>query len=214
MRGRGRTDKGNTVTMDAPITLSTHGDAVADQTPRRRRRRVMAALLGLTVLSLGAGMFSLAVFTDTDASSGTFATGTIDIDSSPAVAFNATGMIPGDAVTAPLTISNDGTASLRYALSVAAPDTLGGALELTVKTVGTGCANWDGSTVLATDTLDGAGFGDAAQGDDTGDRTLAAGANEVLCFRVSLPLAADDTVQNESSSATFTFDAEQTANNP
>ena len=199
--------------MDAPITLTTHGRVATDQAPRRRRG-LLAALLGLTVLSLGAGMFSLAVFTDTDASTGTFATGEIDITASPSVAFNASGMIPGDQVTAALTITNDGTASLRYALSVAAPDTLGAALELTVKTVGTGCANWDGTTVLPTDTLDGAGFGDAAQGDDTGDRTLAAGANEVLCFRVSLPLTADDTVQNESSSATFTFDAEQTANNP
>ena len=200
--------------MDAPITLTTHDDAVVDETPRRRRRAIMAALLGLTVLSLGAGMFSLAVFTDTDASTGTFATGEIDIAASPDVAFTATGMIPGDEVTQALTISNDGTASLRYALSVAAPDTLGAALELTVKEEGTDCATFDGTTVLATDILHAAGFGDSAQGDDAGDRTLAAGASEVLCFRVSLPLGADDTVQNESSSATFTFDAEQTANNP
>lgn len=200
--------------MDAPITLTTHDDTVVDETPRRRRRAIMAALLGLTVLSLGAGMFSLAVFTDTDASTGTFATGEVDIAASPDVAFTATGMIPGDEVTQALTISNDGTASLRYALSVAAPDTLGGTLELTVKEEGTDCATFDGTTVLATDILHGAGFGDSAQGDDAGDRTLAAGANEVLCFRVSLPLSADDTVQNESSSATFTFDAEQTANNP
>jgi hypothetical protein len=35
----------------------------------------------------------------------------------------------------------------------------------------------------------------------------------VLCFRVSLPLATDNTAQGISSAVTFTFDAEQTANN-
>lgn len=174
----------------------------------------MALLLGLTTISLGAGMFSLAVFTDSDASTGTFATGTVDIVSSPTVAFAVTGMVPGDSTTQPLTIANDGTASLRYAMTAAAPDLLGGVLTLEVRTEGTDCATFDGSAVLAATVLDGAAFGDPSQGAAVGDRTLAAATSEVLCFRISLPLAADDTVQGESSSATFTFDAEQTANNP
>ena len=52
-------------------------------TNRTRRRRILAALLGLTVVSLGAGVFSLAIFTDTAASTGSFASGSIDITSSP-----------------------------------------------------------------------------------------------------------------------------------
>lgn len=199
--------------MDMPTTYAPVAPTELEH-PRRRRRGVLAVLLALTTVSLGAGMFSLAIFTDTVDSTGTFAAGTVDIDSQPTVAFNVTGMIPGDSDTQPLTIENQGTASLRYAMTAAAPDVLGGELTLQIRTEGTDCATFDGAVVLATTTLDGAAFGDPAQGADSGDRTLAAAASEVLCFRVSLPLAADDTVQGETSAVTFTFDAEQTANNP
>jgi Camelysin metallo-endopeptidase len=181
---------------------------------RRRRRAVLAVLLGLTVVGLGAGVFSLAIFTDTAASTGSFASGTIDITSSPAVAFNVVGMMPGDSDTATMTIANTGTAQLRYAMSTTATTALGTALQLTVKTQGTNCAAFDGATVLAAAGLDGAGFGSNAPGPQAGDRTLDAATNEVLCFRVSLPLASDSTVAGLTSNVTFTFDAEQTANNP
>jgi hypothetical protein len=181
---------------------------------RRRRRGILALLLGLTTLSLGAGMFSLAIFTDTDASTGSFEAGTVDIESSPSIAFTVTGMVPGDTVTRALTIDNDGTASLRYALSTVASDPLGDALTLQIKTLGTSCAAFDGTAVLAATTLDGAAFGSNAQGAQAGDRTLAAAASEVLCFRVALPLAAGDALQGATADVTVTFDAEQTANNP
>jgi hypothetical protein len=183
--------------------------------PRRRRRRpILAALLGLSVVGLGAGVFSLAIFTDTAASTGSFASGTIDITSSPAVAFNVTAMMPGDTQTATMTIANAGTAQLRYAMSTTATTALGTALQLTVKTQGTSCAAFDGTTVLAATNLSGAAIGSNAQGAQAGDRTLAAAANEVLCFRVSLPIASGNTLQGLTSAVTFTFDAEQTANNP
>jgi hypothetical protein len=190
-------------------------NATDDRERRRRRRGILALLLGLTILSVGAGMFSLAIFTDSDSSTGSFAAGTIDIESSPTVAFTVTGMVPGDVETAALTIDNDGTAELRYALSTTATGTLGDTLTLTVKTQGTSCAAFDGTTVLTTDVLDGAGFGDPTQGDDTGDRVLAAASSEVLCFQVEFPAGTnDDPLQGATSDATFTFDAEQTANNP
>lgn len=62
--------------------------------------------------------------------------------------------------------------------------------------------------------LDGGGFGSVATGANPGDRSLAAGASEVLCFRVSLPITTPNTLQGATSDATFTFSAEQTANNP
>jgi len=192
-------------------------DPVADRAAtrsRRRRRGILGLLLGLTTLSLGAGMFSLAIFTDTDASTGSFEAGTVDIESSPAIAFTVTSMVPGDTVTQALTIDNAGTASLRYALSTVASDALGDALTLEIKTIGTNCATFDGTAVLAATTLDGAAVGSSAQGAQAGDRTLAAAASEVLCFRVALPLAAGDALQAATSDVTFTFDAEQTANNP
>jgi len=98
----------------------------------QERRLAIMALLGLTALSLGAGTMSLAIFTDSDASTGTFSSGTIDITSSPTVAFTVTDMVPGDATTQALTIANAGTASLRYALTTAATNAIGDALTLTV----------------------------------------------------------------------------------
>ena len=57
-------------------------------------------------------------------------------------------------------------------------------------------------------------FGSNVAGAQAGDRVLNAGTNEVLCVRVQLPLAVTSTVASTTSTATFTFDAEQVANNP
>ena len=179
----------------------------------RRKWLALAAVLSLSIVSLGAGAMSLAIFTDSAASTGTFTSGTIDITSSPTVAFTVGAMMPGDANTQALTIANAGTGALRYSLTTVATNTLGAALTLTVKTLGASCAAFDGTTVLAATALNGAAIGNPAQGADAGDRTLAAATNEVLCFRVSLPLATGNALQGVSSSVTFTFDAEQTANN-
>lgn len=186
--------------------------------PRRRNR--FAALLALALLSgsLGAGALSLAYFTDTQAVTGNaFATGTINISTTPATAlFGISNMMPGDTTTQSLLVQNAGTGSLRYAMatSVVTGPALAGQLELTVRTLGTSCAAFDGTTVVATGALSGAAIGSSAQGSQAGDRTLAGGASETLCFRATLPTSTDDTFQNTSTSVTFTFDAEQTANNP
>lgn len=187
---------------------------VDERTTRRRRRIILALTLGLTVVSLGAGMSSLAVFTDTDDVDGSFATGTIDIEASPSVAFTVGAMVPGDSDTQALTIDNDGSAALRYSMTAVASDPLGDALTVEVRALGTGCATFDGAVVLAATALDGAAVGDPSQGDDPGDRDLAAMTSEVLCVRIALPLTAGDALQGATSAATLTFDAEQTANNP
>jgi hypothetical protein len=57
-------------------------------------------------------------------------------------------------------------------------------------------------------------LGNPAQGAQAGDRTLNAGANEVLCLQVSLPLSSSDTYQGRTTTATLAFIAEQTAHNP
>jgi hypothetical protein len=185
-----------------------------DPSVRRRRRGLLAALLSLTVITLGAGVFSLAIFTDSAASTGSFATGTIDITSSPTVAFTVSNMMPGDKNTQALTIANAGTATLRYAMVSAATNVLGSTLQLEVKTLGTNCATFDGTTIAGPTTLNGALIGDVTPGDQGADRVLAAATNEVLCFRVSLPWATGNALQNTNSAVTFTFSAEQTANNP
>lgn len=180
----------------------------------RGRRGLLAALLGLTVITLGAGVFSLAIFTDSAASTGSFATGTIDITSSPTVAFTVANMMPGDADTQALTIANAGNATLRYSMVTAATNTLGSTLELEVKTLGTDCATFDGTTIVGPTPLDGTLIGDGTPGPQTGDRVLTGLTNEVLCFQVSLPKATGNGLKNTNSAVTFTFSAEQTANNP
>jgi hypothetical protein len=184
---------------------------------RRRRRRGIVALLGaISMLTIGAGSISLAQFTDTAGATWNFTAGTIDISVNPTAFAAINPMMPGDVNTQPLTVTNGGTAQLRYAMSTTATNALGTAIQLTVKTedAGGGCAAFTGTTVVAATSLNGAAFGSSAQGAQAGDRTLAAGASEVLCFRVSLPLTAPDSLQGATSAAAFTFNAEQTANNP
>ena len=184
---------------------------------RKRRRGIVALLAALSALTIGAGSVSLALFTDTDSSTWSFTTGTIDIESNPAVLTAITAMMPGDVAADSLTISNAGTADLRYAMTTAATNALGDELDIEVREedLDGACDDFDGAVVVAGLTaLDGAGFGSTAQGADAGDRVLIGGASEVLCFEVSLPLTTNDTFQGVTSAATFSFVAEQTANNP
>jgi spore coat-associated protein N len=190
----------------------------------------MAKKLALTLVVLGllVGLLTvsaLALFTDsTSVPANTFSTGTVDINTSPTSALvTFSNMAPGDQVTAPITVSNAGTLQLRYAVtSVSTENTLAAQLDMTIKSNVTTCttAGFGGSgTVLygPGDLGSVAGvnvIGDPAQGNQSGDRTLNASANEILCFNVTLPLSTGNTFQNLTTTATFTFQAEQTANNP
>jgi hypothetical protein len=135
-------------------------------------------------------------------------------------------MLPGDVVTAPITVSNDGTVEYRYSVTSAADDIdglgLAAQLDMTIKTGVTTCTTVgfgvDGAVVYGPADLGSqAGvnlIGDPAQGADAGDRTLAASDDEVLCVQVSLPLETGNAFQGAATTAEFTFNAEQVANNP
>jgi predicted ribosomally synthesized peptide with SipW-like signal peptide len=192
----------------------------------KHRGNAAKLLLSAAVVLVGLAtvtVTSLALFTDSAAvGANVFTTGTIDINATPASAVvTMPAMAPGDQVTAPLTVSNDGTLELRYAIeSTTTEDVLAGELVLTVKSGVTTCddANWaaDGTTLYAgqlgstgTDAI----VGLAAAGIDAGDRVLVASTNEVLCLNVTLPLAST-AGQGVTTTATLDFLAEQTANNP
>ncbi|HEY4227766.1 MAG TPA: TasA family protein, partial [Candidatus Limnocylindrales bacterium] len=168
--------------------------------PGLRKPTRLALILGaLAIATIAGGVISVALFTSTaTVPANTFSTGSVVISTSPTsalVTFSA--MAPGDQVTAPITVSNDGTLDLRYAITSAATnsDTKGlkDQLVLTVKSGVTSCttANYaaDGTQLYSGDLDSTAGkiVGDVAVGQDTGDRVLAASANEVLCFHVGLP---------------------------
>lgn len=189
-------------------------------------RKLYVGLLLLGVLAGAPWALTRAIFTDTASiGSNTFSTGTVDISTSPTSAIvTYSAMAPGDLTTQSLTVTNAGTLQLRYAISGSATNADAKALKdqltLTIKTIdvttpASPCDNFDGTQLYTGDVDSTAGklVGDSTQGSHTGDRTLAAAANETLCFRVQLPSATGNTYQNASSTATFTFDAEQTSSN-
>jgi spore coat-associated protein N len=198
-----------------------------DTSTRRRRRALVFGMALLSVVGLGAGQLSLALFTDQETVDATFASGSVDLDGTAVdqLTLSIDPLMPGDAITDDVVVNNVGSAELRYALTTSSTDADGkglrDVLSLTVKSVDattplTPCNDFDGATVLAATALgaSGAGFGDPSVGADTGDRTLSAGSSETLCFRVTLPLATGEAYEDASSTTTFTFGAEQTANNP
>ena len=188
----------------------------------------------IAVLALFVGMISvtvLALFTDTDpVGSNSFNTGTVILTTSPTSAIwtAVSDAAPGDTATGTLTVTNGGTLSLRYAVTGSNTDaTLAAGMNLRIGLKGgAGCDfpyhNADGTTTTLTDdtqlfagTLNTAALiGSTAQGNQAGDRTLAASATEDLCFAVVLPLSASNTLQGLSNTTTFTFESEQTKNNP
>jgi spore coat-associated protein N len=194
---------------------------------RRRTHLLLLAAAGLAVMSMtGLGM-SLAIFTDTTTvPSNVFTAGTVSIttDHTASAVVTYSNMAPGDQVTSPLLVTNNGSLQLRYAVSSAATNTDGKGLKdqlvLTVKSGVITCttAGFGGSgTILYSGDLDasppGNLIGDPSSGADTGDRALASAASESLCWNVRLPVGSGNAFQAATTTATFTFAAEQTANN-
>jgi predicted ribosomally synthesized peptide with SipW-like signal peptide len=190
---------------------------------QRHLSRILVVLLLVGVVGASLGVASNAIWTDSqDVDANVFSTGTVDISTNPITALvTYSGMAPGDEVTNPITVTNAGSLELRYAVtSTTTEDTLAAQLDLTIKTGVTTCTNaefdTDGSVIYGPGDLGSTTgtdvIGDPTQGAQAGDRTLA--TNEVLCFNVQLPSSTGDTFQGLTTTATFTFAAEQTASNP
>jgi len=189
----------------------------------RARHLLLTATVALSVASVGAGAYTLAIFTSTATNgSNAFTVGTLGIGLAPASALiSLAPMVPGDvSPMGTLTVTNSGNSTLRYAMTTSATnaDTKGlrDQMTLLVKTKDTntsGCTNFNG-TQLYSGTLASGAFGDPTVGSQAGDRTLAGSASEVLCFQATLPSATTIAFQGATTTATFTFSAEQTANNP
>jgi len=187
--------------------------------------RIMLVLLVTGVVAASLGVASNAIWTDSqDVDANVFSTGTINISTDPITELvKFEGMAPGDEVTGAITVTNAGSLELRYAVtSTTDENTLAAQLDMTIKSGVTTCTNggFGGSgTVIygAGDLGSMAGvnvIGDPTQGEDGGDRTLAASADEDLCFNVKLPTSTGDAFQGLDTTATFAFAAEQTSSNP
>ncbi len=197
---------------------------------RRHLSRILVVLLAVGVVAASLGVASNAIWTDSaDVDANVFSTGTLDISTAPITALvTYSDMAPGDSTgSQQLTVSNAGSLDLRYAVTMTADNTdtkgLYAELDLTIRgvdvtTPATPCDDFDGTVLYGPDApflLTGNLIGDPTPGDDTGDRTLTtASPSEYLCFKVDLPIDAPDSVQGASTTAVFTFAAEQTDNNP
>ena len=213
--------------------------STTEQEPRRRRVVWAILTLALSVAALGVSATG-AIFTETDThAANTFTTGTVDFTQEDGnglpetVTFAASNMAPGDTATDTVTVTNSGSLELRYAMtSTTDEDALAAQLDMWVwdeadeddGVLGIGenstcdAEPADMATFVYTQGVLGSTggtnvIGNPAQGADTGDRTLAATTSEVLCFHVELPLSTDNTFEGLSTTATFSFQAEQTANN-
>lgn len=221
--------------MTAPLDRSADDLAREDEAREElRQRRATRGRLAATLAVVGLATVTLAssatgaFFTDTQSVGGNaFTTGTVRLAATPAsTAISSSNMAPGDQVVAPLTVSNTGTLAQRYAVlsttDAADANFLAAQLSTTVKTGVTSCTATGfaatGTIVYGPGALGSVAgtklVGDAASGAQAGDRVLAAGANETLCVRVSLPTTTDNTYQGKTATAVLRFDAEQTANNP
>jgi hypothetical protein len=143
-----------------------------------------------------------AAFTDSVDATSSFSTGTVAIeanDTSGTVAFTSLSMsdiTPATVRYAALTVSNVGTADFTYAMA--------SAMTIGIKVVPT--STCDATSYGASSTVayaEAAGLDDAA----IAAQPLASGAEEHLCFKVSLPSGASNALQGLSTSATFAFTA-------
>ena len=187
--------------------------------------RILLVLLVVGVVAASLGVASNAIWTDSaDVDANVFTTGSVEIETDHPTTAVVTydDMAPGDSTGGQsLTVSNAGSLELRYAVTMTADNTdlkgLYAELDMTIREEGTDCSTFDGTVLYGPASpflLSGNLIGDPTQGADTDDRTLATSASEVLCFKVDLPLGALNDVQDASTTAVFTFEAEQTDNNP
>ena len=205
-----------------------------------RRRRLVSTFVIVALAVVGiTSLTTSALFTDNETIVGAaITTGTVDLKTSGVLSFDvpAAGLAPGDAAFAAVNVTNSGSLAYRYAVQYTATDVavapataptaaLSSQLKLSSYVLGTGgvasCDHLatDAATPLAsvpapltTGSL--AKFiGDAAQGAQPNDQTLAAAAVQTLCFRIDLPTRTTNDYQNTSTTITLRFDAEQTVNN-
>jgi len=190
-----------------------------------RRTALAAGVIAVAVAGV-AGLASSALFTDSASVTGnSFTAGTVSIaNGTGTAAFNVSGLAPLSVEYGTVTVDNDGSLGLRYAVTASTTNAdskgLASALQVTAKAIATtdtcnAAVFADPANVaIYSGSLADFALGDSATGAQAGDRALGASDSEVLCLKIALPsTGSDNALQGSTTSATFTFDAEQTANN-
>ena len=125
---------------------------------------------------------------------------------------SARDMVPGDSVATSITVTNSGREPVMYAMRrghvAVGGHRLSAALLHTIKTIGSSCADVDGTTLF-----DGP-LDDAAFGNEVDDRPLPAATAEILCFRAELPWETGDELQGSATTVALSFGATRQAAAP
>ena len=133
-------------------------------------------------------------------------------------------LTPGVTTRGRHVVTNSGGQPLRYALSSSSVNDDGKGLrdvvQVTIKTAdlssgsAASCDSYDGSTLYSGPLgATSAGFGDQRLGGHSGDRVLAAGQHEALCFEIHMPLDAGNEFQGAITASVWTIATEQVAGN-
>ncbi len=127
----------------------------------------------------------------------------------------AVSLKPGGTAYKRITVTNDGTSQLRYAVTATSTSALSAKLVMNVALIASGssCSSSTygaGTVVSGTDLTFGAStalnvIGDPATGAQTGDRVLAVSAADNLCLRLELPTGTGLGYSGRGSTATTTF---------
>ena len=180
---------------------------------------LLGALTGLVDNGTVASFQSLGT-----ASANVFSTGTVDIANAPSSALmSVSHMVPGEKVYATLTVTNSGTLPLRYAVASTVTNTdakgLGPQLDLTIAYAPAACSDAGFATSIGSvlygqasplGSLGGAlNLVGTPSAYPNGGRTLSAASSETLCFQVALPSDTSSAYQGATTTATFTFSAQQ-----
>ena len=133
------------------------------------------------------------------------------------------GLTPGTATRGRHIVENTGGQPLRYTLTSSSVDDDGKSLRDVIWVTSkasdpaspdASCDSFDGSTLYAGRLgADSAGFGDPQIGGHAGDRLLAPGQRDALCFEIVLPLDAGNEFQGAVTASVWTIATEQVAGN-
>ena len=176
----------------------------------RNRLNGRLSVLALAIALVTTGAASLAQLTDTLTVSNSFSVLAIDLQGNGQQSITASFALEAGQVNGPvqtITLSNNGNTQIRYAMRTAVTGTLAPNLKTDVSTsTDTNCG--DANDVrLITPVVNNPQFGDPITGQQVGDRILAAGASETLCFMHSAAAASNG---SQTASQVITFSAETT----
>lgn len=196
------------------------------QTRRARRYKKTSFVLAFALLLVG-GAAAVSAAPDLFPASGQTGglTGAGGVEGGDRVTLNIPigGLAPGAATRGRHIVENTSGQSLRYTLTSSSVDGDGKGLRdvvwVTIKASDPSssdgsCDSFDGSTLYSGRLgATSAGFGDPRIGGHAGDRVLAPGQREALCFEIEMPLDAGNEFQGAMTASVWTIATEQVDGN-